>query len=118
MVQCPDAHLFCQTCVTQYVSDRLGQHQSRLECMDQSNCKLLFPDSELTRILPEKLLSLYHKVKQMKEIEDAGLEGLEECPFCDFKVVIDNADEKLFRCQNEGCMAVSCRACKKPVSFV
>ena len=54
----------------------------------------------------------------MKEIEDAGLEGLEECPFCDFKVVIDNEEEKLFRCQKEDCMAVSCRACKKLVSCI
>ena len=116
MVQCPDAHLFCISCMTSYVSDRLGQHDPQIKCMDQSGCKLLFSDSELKRFLSEKLLSLYERVKQTKEIEAAGLEGLEDCPFCDFKIVIENEEEKLFRCQNEDCGVVSCRACKKVVS--
>ncbi|TFY56114.1 hypothetical protein EVJ58_g7836 [Rhodofomes roseus] len=79
-----------------------------------TGCKLLFPASELRRFLTPKLLALYERVKQRKEIEAAGLEGLEECPHCDYKVVIENEQEKLFRCQNEECMAVTCRQCKKP----
>jgi TRIAD3 protein (E3 ubiquitin-protein ligase RNF216) len=59
------------------------------------------------------------QVKQQKEIEEADLEGLEECPFCDYKCVIeaDKTQEKLFRCGNidGGCGAVSCRECKRPV---
>lgn len=115
MVQCPEAHLFCVTCMTSYVSDRLGQRDPEIKCMDQSGCKLLFSDIELKRFLPEKLWSLYERVKQTKEIEAAGLDGLEDCPFCDFKLVIENDEEKLFRCQNEECRVVSCRACKKVV---
>jgi hypothetical protein len=40
-------------------------------------------------------------------IEEADLEGLEECPFCDYKCV--KTQEKLFRCGNVdgGCGAVS-----------
>lgn len=116
MVQCPEAHLFCMDCMRSYVSDRLGQHNPKICCMDQSGCKALFPDSELARFLDSKLLALYHKVKQIKEIEAAGLEGLEECPFCEYKVVIDNPEEKLFRCESEQCGIVSCRSCKKAVS--
>jgi TRIAD3 protein (E3 ubiquitin-protein ligase RNF216) len=98
--------------------------------MDQSGCKELFPESELARMLPKSLMNLYHRLKQRKEIEAAGLEGLEECPFCEYKVVIENAEEKLFReatspnfsagfdvyftgCEGEDCKVVSCRACKK-----
>jgi len=53
--------------------------------------------------LDAKLLELYGRVKQ-KEIEDAGLEGLEECPFCEWKCVIEASreEEELFRCGNEG----------------
>ena len=116
MVQCPDAHLFCVTCMVSYASNQLGQHDPDIKCIDQSGCKLLFSEKELTRILPSKLLSLYHRVKQNKEIEAAGIDDLEDCPFCEFKVVIDNPDEKLFRCQSEECGVVSCRACKKVVS--
>jgi len=75
----------------------LGEQQHLLRCMDQSGCKELFTESELERFLPAKLMELYYRLKQRKEIEEAGLEGLEECPFCEYKVVIENPDEKLFR---------------------
>jgi hypothetical protein len=84
--------------------------------MDQSGCKLPFPVSELRRMLAAKLMELYDRVKQNKDIEAAELENLEECPFCEYKVVIDNENEKLFRCENEECGAVTCRGCKKLVS--
>ncbi|KAF7425989.1 hypothetical protein PC9H_008351 [Pleurotus ostreatus] len=113
MVQCPDAHLFCSECMVSYAENLLGSHNPNIVCMDQSGCKLAFPDSELRRFLDDKLLELYERVKQRKEIEMAGLEGLEECPFCEYKVVIENPEEKLFRCEREECGAVSCRACKK-----
>lgn len=119
MVQCPDAHLFCMTCMKQYAETQLGSHDTNINCMDQSGCKLPFPVSELRRFLTPKLMDLYERVKQGKEIEMAGLEGLEECPFCEYKCVIENPDEKLFRCGNEeGCGAVTCRECKKMVSLV
>lgn len=114
MVQCPEAHLFCKSCMSSYASNLLGEHNPNIVCMDQSGCKLPFPQSELERFLTPKLLELYHRVRQRKDIEDAGLENLEECPFCDYKCVIENEMEKLFRCENVDCGAVSCRECKKP----
>ena len=114
-MQCPEAHLFCTSCVTTYAETQLGSQDARLTCMDQSGCKLPFPESELRRFLTPKLLELYKRVKQRKEIEAAGLEGLEECPFCEYKVVIENDQERLFRCENEACAAVTCRQCKKLV---
>ena len=115
MVQCPEAHLFCTSCMLTYAETKLGEHDARIVCMDQSGCKLPFPESELRRFLTPKLLELYERVKQRKEIEAAGIEGLEECPFCEYKVVIENEQERLFRCENEACGAVTCRKCKKPV---
>ena len=116
-MQCPEAHLFCTTCMMSYAETKLGEHDARIVCMDQSGCKLAFPESELRRFLTPKLLELYERVKQRKEIEAAGLEGLEECPFCEYKVVIENSLERLFRCENTECGAVSCRECKKLVRY-
>ncbi|KAI6141308.1 hypothetical protein BKA82DRAFT_4204623 [Pisolithus tinctorius] len=113
MIQCPDAHLFCKSCMTSYSSTLLGEHNPNIVCMDQSGCKLPIPESELKRFLSSKMLELFERVKQRKEIEAAGLENLEECPFCEYKCVIDNEMEKLFRCENAECGAVTCRACKK-----
>lgn len=116
MIQCPEAHLFCKSCMISYASNLLGEHNPNIVCMDQSGCKLPFPESELGRFLSSKLLELYYRVKQRKEIEAAGLENLEECPFCEYKCVIENEMEKLFRCENAECSAITCRMCKKPVS--
>jgi len=70
-------------------------------------------------VLDSKLMDLYERVKQQQEIENAGIDGLEACPFCEWKCVIEasNEEEKLFRCGNEdgGCGIVSCRICKKEV---
>ncbi|KAF7294852.1 hypothetical protein MIND_01023100 [Mycena indigotica] len=113
MIQCPDGHLFCAPCMTQYAETLLGSHDIRIVCMDQSGCKLLFPIDQLRRFLTPKLLELYERVKQNKEVAAAGLEGLEECPFCEFKCVIENEQEKLFNCRNDDCGAVTCRQCKQ-----
>ena len=118
MVQCPDGHLFCKHCISSYASTLLGEHNADIECMDQSGCKLPFSVSELGRFLAPKLLDLYHRIVQQKAIEAAGIEGLEECPFCEYKVVIENEQEKLFQCEREDCGAVSCRSCKKLASIL
>ena len=46
----------------------------------------------------------------------AGIEGLEHCPFCPYATVLEvpkNVD-KIFRCLKPGCLVESCRLCKKP----
>ncbi|KAI0083599.1 hypothetical protein BDY19DRAFT_1031916 [Irpex rosettiformis] len=114
VVQCPDAHLFCRDCMSSYCETKLGEHDINIICMDQSGCKLAFTEEELKKVLSGKLLELYYRVKQRKEIEAAGVENLAECPFCDYKVIIENPEERLFRCARDECGVVSCRACKKP----
>lgn len=117
MVQCPDAHLFCSDCIGRYAATQLGAHNPSLVCMHSSDCKLPFPDSELRRVLTPTLMALYSRLTAQRAVAAAGLEGLEECPFCDWQCVIEAPIEmdRLFRCGNEegGCGIVSCRECKK-----
>jgi len=114
MVQCPEAHLFCRTCMKSYAANLLGMHNFKINCIDQSGCAAPIPESELRRSLPDGMMKLWERVKQRKEIEAAGLSGLEECPFCDYAVIIDDAEDKLLRCGNlDVCGVVSCRTCKK-----
>lgn len=117
MVQCPEAHLFCRTCMKSYVTNLVGMHNPKVNCIDRSGCAAPIPESELRRFLPDGMMKLWERVKQRKEIEAAGLIGLEECPFCDYAVIIEDAEDKLLRCGNLGvCGVVSCRTCKKSVS--
>ncbi|OCF78207.1 hypothetical protein I204_00144 [Kwoniella mangroviensis CBS 8886] len=113
MIQCAEGHLFCRECATKHAETKLGEQSTSILCMDQSDCTSAFPESELTRCLSEKSLQLYHRLKQAKELEQAEIEGLESCPSCPYATIIDNPDEKLFRCMNEECGQVTCRGCRK-----
>lgn len=119
MVQCPQAHLFCKECLATHASTRIGSQDSEIQCLDTSGCAQIFAPYELYQVLPFKLLSQYERINQLKEVLAAGLEGLEECPFCTWVCVIDSEEEKLLRCGNEeACGVVSCRKCKQVVCFV
>ena len=53
-------------------------------------------------------------LQQEDEIRKAGLEGLEDCPFCSYKAVLPPVEEdREFRCENSQCKVVSCRLCKE-----
>jgi TRIAD3 protein (E3 ubiquitin-protein ligase RNF216) len=86
--------------------------------MDTSGCKARFSETELRRVLDPKLMALYDRLAARADLDKAGIEGLEECPFCEYRCVIDNDQEKLFRCRRMECMQVSCRACKKSVGCI
>ena len=46
----------------------------------------------------------------------AGLEGLENCPFCPYSTIMDTSPEedKVFVCRNPDCGKDSCRLCQEP----
>ncbi|VDC06967.1 unnamed protein product [Peniophora sp. CBMAI 1063] len=117
VVQCPEAHLFCAECVVGFAESKLGEQNHRIPCMSSvgDGCAAHFGDSELRRVLPPKLLELYERVRQRRDVEAAGIDDMEECPFCDFKMIfeVDADTDKLFRCQNPDCEQISCRKCKK-----
>lgn len=81
--------------------------------MDGSGCSELFPDSELQRFLKPESFALLERIRQEKELALANLANLEECPFCNFALIIEDPNERLFECQKEDCGKVSCRQCKK-----
>ena len=86
--------------------------------MDTSGCSAPFTEAELKRFLSDKSLELYHRLKQIAELAAAALDGLEQCPGCDYAAIIENPEEKLFRCLNELCKQITCRKCKRLVGFL
>ncbi len=43
----------------------------------------------------------------------AGLDSLVECPFCPYAAVMENENDREFRCQARRCRKISCRLCKQ-----
>ena len=130
MFQCSEGHLFCRECATRHAEIKLGDQSAvRVQialayladqsqvilCMDMSGCTSAFPESELSRLLAPKSCELYHRLQQAKELEQAALDGLESCPSCPYAAVIENIEEKLFRCMSEACRQVTCRKCRRRV---
>ena len=84
-----------------------------MECLGQ--CDEAFSLSVLQKALKVNTFSKWLSRIQIKEIEKADIDGLEQCPFCPFATIMDTLPEqnKLFACQNPDCGKESCRLCKE-----
>lgn len=121
-IQCPEGHHFCRRCITHYASRELGSQNTRLTCMDTGGCHAVFTSAGLANILSPTLLALFHRLELRRDLKEARLEGLEECPFCDWACIIEIPKDEciFFWCRNEeDCGVISCRLCrqKSHISF-
>lgn len=114
MLQCTEGHLFCRSCLSTLVKTCLGDQRAPATCMHTDGCTATFADNELEKCVEAKAARAYHKLCQRKELQEAAIEGLEGCPECDYAVIVDNPEEKLFYCQAEDCGLISCRGCRQP----
>ncbi|KAF9883426.1 hypothetical protein FE257_003467 [Aspergillus nanangensis] len=109
----PDAHLFCFICVRKLAETQIGYMRYDLQCMDTSGCSAQFRRSYLESAIGSSLLDKLESLKQGDEIQQAGLEGLESCPCCDYKAIYPPVEvDREFRCLKPECKVVSCRLCK------
>ncbi|KAI9373653.1 hypothetical protein BJX61DRAFT_370831 [Aspergillus egyptiacus] len=107
-------HFFCFTCIRKSAETQIGLLKYRLVCFDSSDCQAAFARSRLEKALGPSIMDKLDSLQQKDEIRKAGLEGLEECPFCEFKAIVPPVEEdREFRCKNESCKIVSCRFCKE-----
>ncbi|KAL4801135.1 hypothetical protein BDV19DRAFT_8513 [Aspergillus venezuelensis] len=109
-----DLHFFCYTCVRRSAETQIGIMKYKLQCFDISGCQAAFDRSLLREVLGSAIMHKLDSLQQEDEIRLAGLEGLEDCPFCSYKAVLPSVEEdKEFRCENSSCKIVSCRLCKE-----
>ncbi|EEP75531.1 predicted protein [Uncinocarpus reesii 1704] len=108
-----EAHFFCATCIKTNMETQIGFMRYEIHCMDMSGCKAGFHRESLTEIVGDALVKKIDQLRQRDEIAKAGIDGLEECPFCDFKAIYPPIEEnREFRCMDTNCGKVSCRSCK------
>ncbi|KAL9622586.1 MAG: hypothetical protein Q9160_003083 [Pyrenula sp. 1 TL-2023] len=104
-----EIHFFCYGCVESFAKMQIGLMRHAMDCM---SCGEPLSRDFLTDALDPKTLSKLEDLQQRQEIKDAELEGLDECPFCDFRAQCPPIEiDKIFDCEN--CEAVSCRLCRK-----
>ncbi|PLB40643.1 uncharacterized protein BDW47DRAFT_89670 [Aspergillus candidus] len=106
-------HFFCFGCIRRNAETQIGLMKYQLQCIDTSGCQAGFARSTLEDVLGPSLTKKLDSLQQEDEVRRAGLEGLDSCPFCEFKAVCAPIEEdREFRCQNPACEEVSCRLCK------
>ncbi|KAL1986976.1 hypothetical protein VTN96DRAFT_5132 [Rasamsonia emersonii] len=106
-------HFFCYTCVKTSAETQIGLMKYEMKCFDVSGCQAGFDRKLLKLAVGEAVMEKLESLQQLDEIAKAGLEGLEECAFCNYKAVCPPVEvDREFRCLNPDCEKVSCRLCK------
>lgn len=106
-------HMVCHGCIKSHIESEIGMNRYKIVCIHMNGCESGFAIPELQRGVPQQLLDKLARIQQEDEVRRAEIEGLVECPFCDFMAICPPAaEDKEFRCINEDCKIVSCRLCK------
>ena len=107
-----EVHFFCFSCVRQLAETQIGMMQHEMMCMDGSGCAAALSIEGIGQAVNIKIVDKLAFYQQQAEIMAAGIEGLEQCPFCEFKAICDSIEvETVFFCQNPDCGRSSCRKC-------
>merc|ERR1712029_244782 len=111
MLSCQGGHFFCKECIQRGSKVAIGDGKTELKCLGV--CDQDFKLSTLQRALKANVFSQWLKKIQVDEVEKAGIEGLQQCPFCPFATIMNTKPEenKIFNCQNPDCAKESCRLC-------
>lgn len=109
-------HFYCYTCVDELAKTRIGLMKHEMQCCDPGDasgqCKAELDRKGLEEALSKRTLARLDLNKQTAEIRAADLDGLEQCPYCDYKQIFDDGDESVvFQCLNPDCARASCRTC-------
>ena len=109
-----DMHFFCHGCVSRLADNQIGAMKYEMLCMDGSGCKASLSVEGVAQAVSIKTLDKLAFNQQQAEIAAAGIEGLEQCPFCDFKAICEPVEQdRIFNCQNPDCGRATCRRCNQ-----
>lgn len=109
-----ETHFFCNKCIKTRAEEQIGAMKHEMICMDISGCAAQLSKEALARALTVKISDKLAELQQIAEIKAAGLDGLEQCPFCDFQAICASVDvDTTFECLNPDCERVSCRKCRE-----
>ena len=109
-----DLHFFCHECVSRLADNQIGAMKYEMLCMDGSGCKASLSVEGVAQAVSIKTVDRLAFNQQQAEIAAAGIDGLEQCPFCDFKAICEPIEQdRIFNCQNPDCERATCRRCNQ-----
>lgn len=91
-----------------FVEEEIGQGRNHFKCLEES-CSARYATYTLQRVVGPEVYTKILERRQVEEVSAAGIEDLESCPFCDFKIIMPNKNDKVFLCFNPDCGKDSCR---------
>jgi TRIAD3 protein (E3 ubiquitin-protein ligase RNF216) len=100
--------LFKRDCVKSYAETNVSNCKYEFVCLE-GKCEGEFSLHVLQDALDSNLFSTLVRNKQNEEIKKANIPNLESCQFCNYAEIIDNPDEKVFKCRNPECLKERCR---------
>lgn len=110
---CADGHLFCRQCIARSAEAAFGEGKTTFPCLT-GFCEQQIPLSVLKDVLPSAMFSKMLRKMQEEEVRQAEIPDLIDCPFCSFATIMDNPEDRVFRCLNPECLRDSCRLCREP----
>ena len=116
MIRCEgdSIHYFCYRCIKRDAESQIGLMRYEMKCMDMSNCTAGYSRESLVTAIGLSMMAKLDSLQQQDDIMKANIDGLENCPFCEFKAIYPPPEEdREFRCLNPDCETVSCRLCKE-----
>jgi hypothetical protein len=110
MIQCEEGHLFCSTCVLNYVENQVfGQNTTELRCLNMaSTCTASFTSGQLSRALPDKLRIAVDERIFKENTKNAKMDDLCTCPKCTYQAILAEG-VSIFSCPE--CQHKSCASC-------
>ena len=109
-----EVHFFCNKCIESRAKEQIGTLKHEMNCMDISGCAAELSREALAQALPVTISDKLAEIQQLAEIKAAGLDGLEQCPFCEYQAVCPPINtDTIFECLNPACEKVSCRRCNE-----
>jgi len=106
-----DIHWFCRDCVVTGSLVKIGENETRIKCFTEQ-CDGEISLATLKLVLPAKTYERFAEKRAYSDIQAADIEGLHECPFCNYQVIIPES-ERLITCKNPECGKISCKDCKE-----
>ncbi|RNA12146.1 E3 ubiquitin ligase, partial [Brachionus plicatilis] len=102
-----------KNCIKKYAETNIGEMKYEFPCFG-IECDSKFSQKTLEMVLEKNIFEKLCKKLCTKAVQEANLENLESCPFCEYVAIVESSEEKIFYCMNPECMKDSCRKCKEP----